>query len=104
MSKAKLSSEQTDLFDYTPHSVEAAVPAGRNDTASETAVPDRSTAPPYLTVQEVAYRLRISVPTVWRWAREGKFPKPVLIGPRTTRWLLEDLETYEQSLRHGAEP
>ncbi|WP_373190806.1 helix-turn-helix transcriptional regulator [Halomonas sp.] len=54
------------------------------------------TAPTFLTVRQVADRLAISVPTVWRWARERPdFPKPHRIGPAATRWRLDDLEAWE---------
>lgn len=36
----------------------------------------------------------ISASTLWQWVREGKFPKPVKIGPRTTAWRVEDVRAY----------
>lgn len=54
-------------------------------------------APTFLTVRQVADRLAVSVPTVWRWARErDDFPKPERIGPAATRWRLADLEAWEK--------
>lgn len=54
------------------------------------------TAPTFLTVRQVADRLAVSVPTVWRWARErADFPKPQRLGPAATRWRLDDLEAWE---------
>jgi len=42
-----------------------------------------------MTVRQVADRLAVSVPTVWRWARERPdFPKPRRLGPAATRWRL----------------
>ena len=50
----------------------------------------------YLTVRQAAARLAVSVPTVWRWARERPdFPKPQRLGPNCTRWRLSDLEAWE---------
>lgn len=50
----------------------------------------------YLTVRQAAARLAVSVPTVWRWARERPdFPKPCRLGPNCTRWRLSDLEAWE---------
>lgn len=50
----------------------------------------------YLTVRQAAARLAVSVPTVWRWARERPdFPKPHRLGPNCTRWRLSDLEAWE---------
>lgn len=56
------------------------------------------TAPTFLTVRQVAERLAVSVPTVWRWTRErDDFPKPQRLGPAATRWRLADLEAWEAS-------
>lgn len=53
-------------------------------------------APTFLTVRQVADRLAVSIPTVWRWARErSDFPKPQRLGPAATRWRLADLEAWE---------
>jgi predicted DNA-binding transcriptional regulator AlpA len=30
--------------------------------------------------------LPVSPATVWRWVRDGKFPKPFSLGPNTTVW------------------
>ncbi len=40
-------------------------------------------------------RYQISPNTVWRWVREGRFPKPVKLGPGVTAWRLSDLERWE---------
>ncbi|RUR30847.1 AlpA family phage regulatory protein [Vreelandella andesensis] len=56
------------------------------------------TASTFLTVRQVAERLAISVPTVWRWSRErSDFPKPKRLGPAATRWRLSELEAWEAS-------
>lgn len=46
---------------------------------------------------EVAIRYNISRPTIWRWVKQGKFPKPVKLGGGTSRWKLSELEVWEQS-------
>ena len=51
---------------------------------------------PYLKDTEVANRYRISRPTIWRWVKNGTFPKPVRLGEGSTRWRLADLEKWEQ--------
>lgn len=57
----------------------------------------------YLNAQSVAQRLSISVPTVWRWARERQdFPSPVHLGPGVSRWSLDDIEAYELRCRERA--
>jgi len=40
---------------------------------------------PLLTDKDTAKILGTSVPTIWRWAREGIVPKPVKLG-RLSRW------------------
>lgn len=49
----------------------------------------------YLTVKQISSRYSVSVPTVWRWSRDGKFPQPVKLGENCTRWKLEDIEAWE---------
>ena len=50
----------------------------------------------YLKVSDVARRLDISVPTVWRWTKERPdFPRPKKFGVRVSRWLLADLIAFE---------
>ena len=50
----------------------------------------------YLKVSDVARRLDISVPTVWRWTQERPdFPRPKKFGVRVSRWLLADLIAFE---------
>lgn len=51
----------------------------------------------YLTVHDVAKRLAISVPTVWRWTRDREdFPKPRKLGAGVTRWRLAELVVFER--------
>jgi predicted DNA-binding transcriptional regulator AlpA len=48
-----------------------------------------------LTAKEVAAALKLSVPTVWRRAREdAAFPKPFSIGPNATRWRATDVQEF----------
>jgi prophage regulatory protein len=37
-------------------------------------------------VGQVAERLSVHPQTLWRWIREGRFPKGIKIGPMTTIW------------------
>ena len=57
------------------------------------AIRQETVAEPYLTVREVGRRYRKSRSVIWNWSRHRThgFPKPVKIGPRTTRWCLADL-------------
>lgn len=34
----------------------------------------------------------------WRGCKEGRYPKPVKLGPRTTVWRAEDIAALVQSL------
>jgi len=57
----------------------------------------------YVSVSEVAARMGVSVNTVWRWARERPdFPRPVRIGPSTTRWHIDELEAFERAAEEEA--
>ena len=40
----------------------------------------------HVDVHVVAAVKGISVPSVWRWARNGLIPQPVRVTPGTTRW------------------
>lgn len=35
--------------------------------------------------------------TIWRWAREGKFPRPVSLGPNCSGWLRSEVEAWKRS-------
>lgn len=49
----------------------------------------------YLSVDQVAKRFEVSKDSIWRWRRNGDFPKPVKLGGSTTRWRLADIEEWE---------
>lgn len=48
----------------------------------------------FVRVTKAASLLDISVPTVWRWAREGRIPKPQKVGPNVTGWRLGELRAH----------
>ncbi len=52
----------------------------------------------FLSVEQVALRLGVSTDTIYRWRREGKFPKAAKLSPGTVRWRMSDIEAWEQSL------
>jgi prophage regulatory protein len=54
----------------------------------------------YLSVDQVAQRFGVSKDTIWRWKRNGEFPKPFKLGG-ATRWRLSDLEEWESQLTCG---
>lgn len=36
----------------------------------------------------------------WSGVREGRFPKPVKLGPRTTCWRAEEILALKEGVRH----
>jgi len=36
----------------------------------------------------------VSNSTIWAWVKEGRFPAPVKIGPRTTAWDVRDVRRW----------
>lgn len=57
------------------------------------------TIPHFLTVEQVAGRFGVSTDTIWRWKRNGEFPKAVKVSRGTTRWRLADIEEHERGLQ-----
>jgi prophage regulatory protein len=51
----------------------------------------------FLSISQLAERLSCSVASMYRWKREGDFPKGVKLGPGTVRWRLQDIEEWENS-------
>jgi prophage regulatory protein len=39
-------------------------------------------------------RLPVSQATIWRWVKEGHFPKPFKLSERITVWNIEDIEFF----------
>lgn len=39
-------------------------------------------------------KLPVSQATIWRWVKEGRFPKPFKLGERITVWNIEDIEFF----------
>jgi prophage regulatory protein len=49
---------------------------------------------PYQTRQQIEKLFQISRPTIYRWIKEGKFPRPVHLGANMVRWKTSHLETW----------
>lgn len=48
----------------------------------------------YLHPVDVAKIIGISYPTVWKWLKEGKLPKPTFQSKGTTLWKKQDVLDY----------
>ncbi len=53
----------------------------------------------WITAQEVADRLGISVPSVWRGVSAGRLPSPAYPTPQTARWDLDELDRAMEALK-----
>ncbi|MFA9459909.1 helix-turn-helix transcriptional regulator [Thiohalorhabdus sp. Cl-TMA] len=47
-----------------------------------------------LRLREVSDRYGLSRSTVYRLMGQGKFPKPIQLGPQAVAWRVEDLEEW----------
>lgn len=47
-------------------------------------------------------KLPVSPATIWRWVREGHFPKPFKIGPATTVWDADQVDAFLAQQAGGA--
>ena len=53
----------------------------------------------FLNVHGVAARYGVSVPTIWRWLKNGKgLPAPIHLSNGTTRWRIADLDAFYDAL------
>lgn len=50
--------------------------------------------------QLIPHLLPISAATLWRMVQNGRFPRPVKLGPRITAWRVEDVRRWTEA-RHG---
>lgn len=46
--------------------------------------------------------LPVTESTIWRWVRQGKFPKPFKIGPMTTVWDSQIVDDWLEQQRSVA--
>ena len=49
---------------------------------------------PYQTRQQLEKLLKVSPATIYRWIKEGRFPKPIHLGPNMVRWKASDIESW----------
>ena len=49
---------------------------------------------PYQTRQQIENLFQVSSATIYRWTKEGRFPKPIHLGANMVRWKTSDLEEW----------
>jgi|TARA_B110000090_G_scaffold89730_1_gene101792 prophage regulatory protein len=49
---------------------------------------------PYQTRHQLEKLFKVSPATIYRWIKEGKFPKPVRLGANMVRWKAADIEAW----------
>ena len=54
----------------------------------------------FFTDKQLGDRWRVTRQTIWKWLREDPtFPRPTRLSTGTTRWRLDEVETWEASRR-----
>ena len=49
---------------------------------------------PYQTRQQLEKLFKVSSATIYRWIKEGRFPKPIHLGANMVRWKASDIESW----------
>ena len=49
---------------------------------------------PYQTRHQLEKLFKVSPATIYRWIKEGNFPKPVRLGANMVRWKASDIEAW----------
>ena len=49
----------------------------------------------YRNIREVSERFDVAPCTIWRWVKDGFFPKPYKFGLSATRWHEDDIKEFE---------
>jgi len=50
-----------------------------------------------LNLEQVCEILSVKKSSIWAWIKNGKFPKPIKIGERNTRWIESEIKDYINS-------
>lgn len=53
----------------------------------------------FLRLPQILAFVPVGKSTWWRWVAEGKAPKPLKLGPKTTVWKSEDIAAFLEQLR-----
>jgi prophage regulatory protein len=79
---------------------EASSAGGDTVTHSKTTEHETQSKPvcKYLREPEVLARVPFSKPTLHRLCKEGRFPRPVKVGPRAVAWLTAEIDDWDAQL------
>ena len=47
-----------------------------------------------LNAKEVCRLAGVSIPTLYRLAKAGRFPRPLRVGPQVSRWRSDEIEAH----------
>lgn len=50
----------------------------------------------FMRVAQVTAVVPVSRQTIWRWVREGRFPKPVKLTERVSAWRVGDVRQWSE--------
>ena len=50
----------------------------------------------YVTDAQLAKRFTVARQTIWRWATDSDFPRPIKLSGGCTRWFLPSVEAWEK--------
>lgn len=54
----------------------------------------------YIRVKQLAPKLAVSEPTIWRWLKQNPdFPKPLRLSNRVTAWKISEIESWAEAKR-----
>ncbi len=53
----------------------------------------------YLTYRQLSDRYGKSRVQLWRWIRAGRFPAPIVLGPNSVGFRLDDILEWEANLQ-----
>lgn len=48
----------------------------------------------YVRVREITHKLSLNRVTIWRWCRDGLFPRPVKLGRQAIGWPASEIDAW----------
>ncbi|MEF3696313.1 helix-turn-helix transcriptional regulator [Desulfolutivibrio sp.] len=52
----------------------------------------------FVRLPQVLHVLGIGKTSLWQWIKEGRFPAPCKLAPRTSGWKVEDVRDFIKSI------